>query len=50
MIKEQSFLNLLKVYPFNEGLDKIMTKWGSTLDSKKSEYKEVLAAIDWKNI
>lgn len=49
MIKEQSFLNFLKVYPFNEGLDKTMTKWGSTLDSKKNEYKEVLAAIDWKN-
>lgn len=48
LINEPAYCEFKKVYPYNTGLKGNMTQWGSKLE--KTDYREVLAAISFKNL
>ena len=48
LLKEEFYLNYLDVKPFNLGLNKTFTLWGSQIPSEKNPYNTVKAAISWK--
>ena len=45
MIDEDPYCEFEELYPYNEGLKRKMTKWGSKKDNNKTPYRKVLAAI-----
>jgi hypothetical protein len=47
LINEKPYCEFKEVYPYNEGLDGNMTKWGSKKDNKNTPYRKVLAAIKY---
>ena len=47
LLEEEPYCKFEEVYPYNEGLDGEMTKWGSKKDNNKTPYRKVLAAIKY---
>ena len=45
LIDEEPYCQFEEVYPYNEGLNGDMTKWGSTKNNNNTPYRKVLAAI-----
>lgn len=45
-INEQPYCNFAEVYPYNEGINGNMTKWGSKLE--KTNYRKVTSAVSYK--
>ena len=45
MIDEDPYCEFEELYPYNEGLEGNMTKWGSIKDNNKTPYRKVLAAV-----
>ncbi len=45
MIDEKPYCEFEELYPYNEGFDGNMTKWGSKRNNDKTPYRKVLASI-----
>ena len=49
MIDEKAYCEFEELYPYNEGLEGNITKWGSIRDNSKTPYRKVLAAVRYSN-
>ena len=47
ILDEKPYCEFEEVYPFNEGLNGEMTKWGSKKDNINTPYRKILAAIKY---